>query len=73
VAPLITHLVVGERVYRQLDWFGPADHGAFLLGWILVDVHLCSPIHRRETHFADAVALVGRSLETAPGLCDRPR
>ncbi len=53
MAPLITHLVVGERVHHQLGWFGPSDYGAFLLGCILVDVHLCSPIHRRETHFSE--------------------
>jgi hypothetical protein len=78
--------VVGERVYQQLGWFGPADYGAFLLGFILVDVHLCSPIGRRRTRFADAVALVGslfggaqarldamvaRSMEVAPSLRDR--
>ena len=59
MAPLITHLVVGERVHQQLGWFGPADYGPFLLGCILVDVHLCSPIHRRDTHFAERLGRHG--------------
>jgi hypothetical protein len=53
VAALITHLVVGERVYQRLGWFGPGDYGPFLLGCVLVDVHLCCRIRRRETHFAE--------------------
>ena len=52
MAPLITHLVVGERVFAQLGRFDPATYGAFLLGCVLVDVHGFSDVDRRRTHFA---------------------
>jgi hypothetical protein len=51
MAPLITHLVVGERVFAQLRQFDSAAYGPFLLGCILVDVHGFSNIDRRVTHF----------------------
>ncbi len=51
MAPLITHLVVGERVFAQLRRFDPASYGSFLLGCALVDVHGFSDIDRRVTHF----------------------
>lgn len=53
MAPTITHLVIGERVFAELGQFDSADYGAFLLGCILVDVHICSDIDRRATHFAE--------------------
>jgi hypothetical protein len=49
MAPLITHLVVGERVFAQLRQFDSAAYGPFLLGCILVDVHGFSNIDRRVT------------------------
>jgi hypothetical protein len=52
MAPLVTHLVIGERVFTQLPQFGSADYGAFLLGCLLVDVNGFSDIDRRLTHFA---------------------
>jgi hypothetical protein len=51
MAPLITHLVVGERVFTQLRRFDSMVYGPFLLGCILVDVHGFSDIDRRATHF----------------------
>jgi len=51
MAPLITHLVVGERVFAQLQQFDPAAYGTFLLGCVLVDVNGFSGIDRRVTHF----------------------
>ena len=51
--PTITHLAIGERTFRRLGLFEPTDYGPFLLGCILVDVHICSDIHRRATHFAE--------------------
>jgi len=57
MAPLTTHLVIGERIFAHLPRFGPSDYGAFLLGCVLVDVHVVSDIKRRDTHFA--ASLVG--------------
>jgi hypothetical protein len=51
--PLTTHLVIGERIFKQyklMDYF-PQDYGAFLLGCILVDVNGFSDIDRSVTHF----------------------
>jgi hypothetical protein len=54
MAPITTHLVIGERVYPKfVETFGPLDYGSFLLGNVLVDVHGFSNINRRTTHFAD--------------------
>jgi hypothetical protein len=52
MAPLITHLVIGERVFAHLTQFQPVDYGAFLLGCALVDVHAFSKVDRCTTHFA---------------------
>jgi hypothetical protein len=51
VAPLVTHLVVGERVFAELQRFDDTEYGPFLLGCVLVDVHGFSAIDRRVTHF----------------------
>ena len=51
MAPLVTHLVVGERVFAQLQQFDVAAYGPFLLGCVLVDVHGFSDVDRRTTHF----------------------
>lgn len=59
MAPLITHLVIGERVFLQWQRFDPADYGSFLLGCILVDVHFCGSIDRCRTHFAERLAIDG--------------
>lgn len=48
---MVTHLVVGERVFAQLRQFGEKAYGAFLLGCVLVDVHGFSDVDRRVTHF----------------------
>ena len=53
MAPFITHLVVGERVFAQWPRLDPAVYGEFLLGCVLVDVHAFGPIERRATHFAE--------------------
>ena len=54
MAPITTHLVIGERVYPEfVKTFGPIDYGSFLLGNVLVDAHGFSDIDRRTTHFAD--------------------
>jgi hypothetical protein len=60
MAPLLTHLVVGERVYARLTEHPqitrfertPPAYGAFLLGCLLADVHGFSNLDRRQTHFA---------------------
>jgi hypothetical protein len=59
MAPLTTHLVIGERVYSQVELLEacPSSYGAFLLGCLLPDMNAFSEIDRRETH------LVGRPLE----------
>ena len=51
MAPLVTHLVVGERVFAPLQQFGDEEYGSFLLGCVLVDVHGFSDVDRRTTHF----------------------
>jgi len=53
MASLITHLVVGEWVYPQVEQLetSPSSYGAFLLGCLLPDVNAFSGIDRRETHF----------------------
>ena len=39
MAPLTTHVVIGERVFGPSRQFDRADYGAFLLGCVLVDVN----------------------------------
>ena len=51
MAPFITHLVVGERVFVQLGRFDPSVYGPFLLGCVLVDAKNSDDIGRRTTHF----------------------
>ncbi len=51
MAPLVTHLVIGERVFAQLPQFDSTDCGPFLLGCVLVDVNNFSGMDRRRTHF----------------------
>ena len=52
MAPLTTHLVIGERVFAQLPQVEKADYGAFLLGCVLVDANGFTDIKRRTTHFS---------------------
>ena len=81
MAPLVTHLVVGERVFAQLQRFDDKDYGSFLLGCVLVDVHGFSDVDRRETHFVgrleeDGVGAFNKScasfLNQLDGLLTRP-
>lgn len=51
MAPFVTHLVVGERVFAQLGRFDPSAYGPFLLGCVLVDAKNSDAIGRRTTHF----------------------
>lgn len=51
MAPLVTHLVIGERVFAQSPQFDSTDYGPFLLGCVLVDVNNSSGMDRRRTHF----------------------
>ena len=55
MATLSMHLVVGERVFPQIQALGqnPSAYGTFLLGCVLVDVNMIAPIGRRRTHFCD--------------------
>jgi hypothetical protein len=53
MAPFITHLVIGERVFAQWSRFDPAVYGEFLLDCALVDVHTFCNVERRVTHFAE--------------------
>jgi hypothetical protein len=55
MAPITTHLIIGEQVYPHLtSLVGDIDYGSFLLGCLLVDIHgFGAEIERRETHFAD--------------------
>jgi len=67
MASTITHLVIGERVFAQLQQSDPAYYGAFLLGCVLVDVHRCGAIDRRTTHFAERG--VENSVDAFNGSC----
>lgn len=51
------HLVVGERVFPQIQELGQQSsvYGAFLLGCVLVDVTMIAPLDRRRTHFSDGL------------------
>jgi hypothetical protein len=60
VAAHTTHLVVGERVFPQIapllvQMPSTAQRGTFLLGCVVVDVHLFGAIDRRRTHFRDGL------------------
>ena len=48
MAALITHLVVGERVYPQVELLetSPCSYGAFLLGCVLPDVNALRELAR---------------------------
>jgi hypothetical protein len=60
MAPLVTHLVVGERVFAQLQQFDSTAYGPFLLGCVLVDVNGFIGIDRRVTHFVGRLHEDGR-------------
>jgi hypothetical protein len=51
MAPWITHLLVGERIFAQLSQLDEKDYGPFLLGCVLVDVNAYSDIAHRASHF----------------------
>lgn len=53
MAPLVTHLVIGERVFGRLQEFdrSPEVYGAFLLGCVVADVNFFTRADRRTTHF----------------------
>jgi hypothetical protein len=53
MAASITHLVVGERVFKQIIHLDPSPdvYASFLAGCTLVDVHAFHDIDRRITHF----------------------
>ena len=57
------HLVVGERVYSQIPQLKPTPpvYGAFLLGCVLVDVHIVSSLDRPQTHFVGRLEEDGES------------
>ena len=59
MAPLTTHLVIGERVFAQLPQMEEGDYSAFLLGCVLPDVHFFGHVDRRVTHFADRLQAEG--------------
>jgi hypothetical protein len=54
MAPFLTHLVVGERVWKLLDSKRPApdNYGGFLFGCLAPDVDkLCEGLEQGTTHF----------------------
>ena len=53
MAPLVTHLVIGERVYDRAPQLliDRASYGPFLLGCWLVDANAFGRIDRQTTHF----------------------
>ncbi len=61
MAPLTTHIVVGERVFARMASPGatPWPYGPFLLGCVLADVNSFTEIDRRWTHFVGRPAADG--------------
>ncbi len=61
MAPLITHIVVGERVFARMASPGatPWPYGPFLLGCVLADVNSFAVFDRRLTHFVGRSATYG--------------
>jgi hypothetical protein len=51
MAPFVTHLVIGERVFAKFGRFDSSAYGPFLLGCVLVDAKNTDAIGRRTTHF----------------------
>jgi hypothetical protein len=54
MAPFLTHLVIGERVWSALDgqWPGGGGYGTFLFGCLAPDVNkLCDGLEQGTTHF----------------------
>lgn len=64
MASLVTHLVIGERVFAQLPQLAAADYASFLLGCLLVDVNNLPGIDRRRTHFAGTLTEDGPAAFT---------
>ena len=56
---IVTHRVVGELVLARLDRLSPAHLGPFLLGNVLVDLHLVERAERVDTHFCEHLARDG--------------
>ena len=62
MAASITHLVVGETVWKQVYSDLPAQvQGAFLAGCMLVDVHAFNDGDRQRTHFVGSVEEEGEN------------
>lgn len=57
---MITHRVVGEIAFRRWGQLGPDALGPFLLGNVLVDLHMFELAERLDTHFAERHARDGR-------------
>jgi len=51
MATMITHCIIGEIVFPYLPRLDPAGYGSFLLGCMLVDIHILYPAYRSPTHF----------------------
>jgi len=64
MASLVTHLVIGERVFAQLPQLDAANYAPFLLGCLLVDVNNLPGIDRRRTHFAGTLTEDGPAAFT---------
>lgn len=62
MAPLKTHIVVGERVFARMASPGatPWPYGPFLLGCVLADVNSFTEIDRRRTHFVSRLDTDGK-------------
>lgn len=68
MAPLVTHLVIGERVFGELPELdrSPCAYGAFLLGCVLVDVSFFCMLDRQQTHLVGRLEEDGeRAFETS--------
>ena len=51
MATLLTHGQIGARVFPHLPRLAPEVYDSFLLGCMLVDVHVLNPADRAVTHF----------------------
>jgi len=77
MAPFMTHLVVGERVWSRLEWDGSRrghdDYGTFLFGCLAPDMDkLCNGLEQGTTHFLPKDEAGDYAWQRSQRLLDHP-
>jgi hypothetical protein len=75
MAPFLTHLVIGERVWAALDghWPGGGGYGTFLFGCLAPDVDkMCDGLEQGTTHFLPKDEAGTWAWERGQHFLDRP-